>query len=97
MFPFPSGKGLHVGHPLGYIATDFVSRFKRMQGYNVLHALGFDAFGLPAEQFAIATGQHPRKTTEENIANMRRQLSRLMHDASSFLRYFSLRLCREKC
>ncbi|MBO6050242.1 MAG: class I tRNA ligase family protein, partial [Aeriscardovia sp.] len=77
MFPFPSGKGLHVGHPLGYIATDFVSRFKRMQGYNVLHALGFDAFGLPAEQFAIATGQHPRKTTEENIANMRRQLSRL--------------------
>ena len=77
MFPFPSGKGLHVGHPLGYIATDFVSRFKRMQGYNVLHALGFDAFGLPAEQFAIATGQHPRKTTEENISNMRRQLSRL--------------------
>lgn len=77
MFPFPSGKGLHVGHPLGYIATDAVSRFKRMQGYNVLHALGFDAFGLPAEQFAITTGQHPRKTTEENIANMRRQLSRL--------------------
>lgn len=58
MFPYPSGSGLHVGHPLGYIATDIVSRFKRLQGYNVLHPMGFDAFGLPAEQYAIQTGQH---------------------------------------
>ncbi|WP_147916902.1 leucine--tRNA ligase [Ruania zhangjianzhongii] len=82
MFPYPSGKGLHVGHPLGYIATDVVGRFKRMTGANVLHALGFDAFGLPAEQYAVQTGQHPRITTEENIATMRRQLRRmgLAHD-----------------
>ncbi|WP_022918073.1 leucine--tRNA ligase [Ruania albidiflava] len=82
MFPYPSGKGLHVGHPLGYIATDVVGRFKRMTGSNVLHALGFDAFGLPAEQYAVQTGQHPRTTTEENIATMRRQLRRmgLAHD-----------------
>ncbi len=77
MFPYPSGKGLHVGHPLGYIATDVVGRFERMRGKNVLHALGYDAFGLPAEQYAIQTGQHPRITTEESIANMRRQLRRL--------------------
>ena len=77
MFPYPSGKGLHVGHPLGYIATDVVGRFQRMRGKNVLHALGYDAFGLPAEQFAVQTGQHPRVTTEENIATMRRQLRRL--------------------
>ena len=77
MFPFPSGAGLHVGHPLGYIATDVVGRFRRMCGDNVLHALGFDAFGLPAEQYAVQTGQHPRATTEANIANMRRQLRRL--------------------
>ncbi len=77
MFPYPSGAGLHVGHPLGYIATDVVGRFRRMCGDNVLHALGFDAFGLPAEQFAVATGQHPRTTTEANIAIMRRQLRRL--------------------
>lgn len=82
MFPFPSGAGLHVGHPLGYIATDVVGRFERMNGKNVLHALGFDAFGLPTEQYAIETGQHPRVTTENNIANMRRQLRRmgLAHD-----------------
>jgi len=82
MFPYPSGKGLHVGHPLGYIATDVVGRFKRMTGSNVLHALGFDAFGLPAEQYAVQTGQHPRTTTEENITTMRRQLRRmgLAHD-----------------
>lgn len=77
MFPYPSGRGLHVGHPLGYIATDVVSRYHRMKGENVLHALGYDAFGLPAEQFAVQTGQHPRITTEENIANMRRQLHRM--------------------
>ncbi len=82
MFPYPSGAGLHVGHPLGYIATDVVARFRRMNGDNVLHALGFDAFGLPAEQYAVATGQHPRATTEANIAIMRRQLRRmgLAHD-----------------
>jgi leucyl-tRNA synthetase len=73
MFPYPSGTGLHVGHPLGYIGTDVYSRFKRMTGYNVLHAMGYDAFGLPAEQYAVQTGQHPRVTTEANIANMRRQ------------------------
>jgi leucyl-tRNA synthetase len=77
MFPYPSGKGLHVGHPLGYIATDVVGRFERMRGRNVLHTLGYDAFGLPAEQYAVQTGQHPRVTTEENIATMRRQLRRL--------------------
>jgi len=83
MFPYPSGAGLHVGHPLGYIATDVYGRFKRMTGYNVLHALGYDAFGLPAEQYAVQTGQHPRVTTEANIATMRRQLRRLglAHDA----------------
>ncbi|QAY63083.1 leucine--tRNA ligase [Xylanimonas allomyrinae] len=77
MFPYPSGAGLHVGHPLGYIATDVVGRFRRMRGDNVLHALGYDAFGLPAEQYAVQTGQHPRVTTEANIATMRRQLRRL--------------------
>lgn len=77
MFPYPSGAGLHVGHPLGYIATDVVGRFRRMQGDNVLHALGYDAFGLPAEIYAVQTGRHPRETTLENIANMRRQLRRL--------------------
>ena len=77
MFPYPSGIGLHVGHPLGYIATDVYGRFKRMTGHNVLHALGYDAFGLPAEQYAVQTGQHPRVTTEANIANMRAQLRRL--------------------
>ena len=77
MFPYPSGKGLHVGHPLGYIATDVIGRYQRMKGKNVLHALSYDAFGLPAEQYAVQTGQHPRVTTEENIANMRRQLRRL--------------------
>ncbi len=77
MFPYPSGKGLHVGHPLGYIATDVLARYRRMNGDNVLHALSYDAFGLPAEQYAVRTGQHPRITTEENIATMRRQLRRL--------------------
>lgn len=77
MFPYPSGKGLHVGHPLGYIATDVVSRYHRMKGENVLHAMGYDAFGLPAEQYAVQTGQHPRVTTEQNISNMRWQLHRM--------------------
>ena len=77
MFPYPSGAGLHVGHPLGYIATDVFARFHRMLGKNVLHCLGYDAFGLPAEQFAVQTGQHPRKTTEDNIVIMARQLRRL--------------------
>jgi leucyl-tRNA synthetase len=74
MFPYPSGVGLHVGHPLGYIATDIICRYKRMRGFNVLHPMGFDAFGLPAEQFAVEHGVHPRVTTEQNIANMIRQL-----------------------
>ncbi len=77
MFPYPSGSGLHVGHPLGYIGTDVVARLKRMQGFNVLHTIGYDAFGLPAERYAVDTGQHPEVTTRENIANMRRQLRRL--------------------
>jgi len=77
MFPYPSGKGLHVGHPLGYLATDVVARFNRMQGKNVLYTMGYDAFGLPAEQYAVRTGQHPRISTEANIANMRRQLHRM--------------------
>ncbi|MFF0409564.1 leucine--tRNA ligase [Kitasatospora sp. NPDC004745] len=77
MFPYPSGAGLHVGHPLGYIATDVYARYQRMTGHNVLHTLGYDAFGLPAEQYAVQTGTHPRVSTEANIANMRQQLRRL--------------------
>ncbi len=77
MFPYPSGAGLHVGHPLGYIASDIYSRYKRLQGFNVLHPMGYDSFGLPAEQYAIQTGQHPAITTEENIARYRTQLDRI--------------------
>jgi len=77
MFPYPSGAGLHVGHPLGYIASDIYSRYKRLKGYNVLHPMGYDAFGLPAEQYAIQTGQHPAITTKENIARYREQLDKL--------------------
>lgn len=77
MFPYPSGEGLHVGHPLGYIATDVYARYFRMTGHNVLHALGFDAFGLPAEQYAVQTGTHPRTRTEANVVNFKRQLGRL--------------------
>jgi leucyl-tRNA synthetase len=77
MFPYPSGAGLHVGHPLGYIASDIVSRYKRIKGFNVLHPMGFDAFGLPAEQYAIQTGQHPRITTEKNIETYKRQLRQI--------------------
>lgn len=77
MFPYPSGAGLHVGHPLGYIASDIYSRYKRMQGFNVLHPMGYDAYGLPAEQYAIQTGQHPEVTTTQNIARYRQQLDRI--------------------
>lgn len=77
MFPYPSGNGLHVGHPEGYTATDIMARFKRAKGFNVLHPMGWDAFGLPAEQYAIQTGTHPAKTTQENIANFKRQLKSL--------------------
>ncbi len=77
MFPYPSGAGLHVGHPLGYIASDIFSRYKRLKGYNVLHPMGYDSFGLPAEQYAIQTGQHPAITTEANIATYRRQLDQI--------------------
>lgn len=77
MFPYPSGAGLHVGHPLGYIASDIYARFKRHQGFNVLHPQGYDSFGLPAEQYAIQTGQHPEKTTRENIARYREQLDKI--------------------
>ena len=77
MFPYPSGQGLHVGHPEGYTATDIIGRYKRMNGFNVLHPMGWDAFGLPAEQYAIKTGQHPRATTEKNVENFKAQLKRL--------------------
>lgn len=77
MFPYPSGAGLHVGHPLGYIASDIFSRYKRLKGFNVLHPMGYDSFGLPAEQYAIQTGQHPAITTEKNIATYRRQLDQI--------------------
>jgi len=77
MFPYPSGAGLHVGHPLGYIASDIYARYKRHKGFNVLHPQGYDSFGLPAEQYAIQTGQHPAVTTEENINTYRRQLDQI--------------------
>ncbi|MFN6054321.1 MAG: class I tRNA ligase family protein, partial [Planctomycetia bacterium] len=77
MFPYPSGAGLHVGHPEGYTATDILARWKRMRGFDVLHPMGWDAYGLPAEQFAIETGTHPRITTEKNINNFRRQIQAL--------------------
>ena len=77
MFPYPSGAGLHVGHPLGYIASDIFARYKRLKGFNVLHPMGYDSFGLPAEQYAIQTGQHPALTTEQNIATYRRQLDQI--------------------
>ena len=77
MFPYPSGAGLHVGHPLGYIASDIVARYKRHKGYNVLHPMGFDSFGLPAEQYAIQTGQHPAVTTEANTDRYRDQMQKI--------------------
>ena len=77
MFPYPSGAGLHVGHPLGYIASDIYARYKRLKGFNVLHPMGYDAFGLPAEQYAIQTGQHPALTTDKNIKRYREQLDKI--------------------
>ena len=77
MFPYPSGSGLHVGHPLGYIASDIIARFKRNKGFNVLHPMGFDSFGLPAEQYAIKTGEHPKKITNKNIIRFKEQLGSL--------------------
>ena len=77
MFPYPSGAGLHVGHPLGYIASDIFSRYKRLCGFNVLHPMGYDAFGLPAEQYAIQTGVHPAVSTAENVKRYREQLDKL--------------------
>ena len=77
MFPYPSGAGLHVGHPLGYIASDIVSRFKRLKGFNVLHPMGYDAFGLPAEQYALEHGVHPANSTAQNIDNFRKQLDNI--------------------
>ena len=77
MFPYPSGNGLHVGHPEGYTATDILARMKRMQGYNVLHPMGWDAFGLPAEQFAIQTGNHPAEFTKKNVDHFREQIQSL--------------------
>src|ERR1700712_3176497 len=77
MFPYPSGAGLHVGHPLGYIASDVYARYKRLKGFNVLHPMGYDAFGLPAEQYAIDHGIHPAVSTDTNIANFRRQMDNI--------------------
>ena len=77
MFPYPSGAGLHVGHPLGYIASDIYSRYKHLKGFNVLHPMGYDAYGLPAEQYAIQTGQHPAITTEKNIRRYREQMDKI--------------------
>ena len=77
MFPYPSGAGLHIGHPEGYTATDILARYKRMRGFNVLHPMGWDAFGLPAEQYAIQTGTHPAATTAKNVARFRQQLKML--------------------
>ena len=97
MFPYPSGAGLHVGHPLGYIASDIYARYKRHQGYNVLHPMGYDSFGLPAEQYAIQTGQHPATTTEVNSKRYREQLDRIgfsldwSREATVFLFLFSIR------
>src|ERR1022692_2378754 len=77
MFPYPSGAGLHVGHPLGYIASDIFARYKRLKGFNVLHPMGYDAFGLPAEQYAIEHGVHPAVSTAQNIENFRKQLDKI--------------------
>ena len=85
MFPYPSGEGLHVGHPRGYIATDVYSRKKRMEGYNVLHPMGWDAFGLPAEQYAIETGTHPSIVTTRNINTFRRQIQALGYEGDILL------------
>ena len=90
MFPYPSGAGLHVGHPLGYIASDIYARFKKLKGFNVLHPMGYDAFGLPAEQYAIQTGQHPKITTDENLNRYREQLDKIgfSYDWDREIRFF---------
>ena len=88
MFPYPSGSGLHVGHPEGYTATDILARYKRMRGYNVLHPIGWDAFGLPAEQYAIKTGTHPRDTTQTNIDRFREQIQAIGLSYDSSLSFY---------
>ena len=90
MFPYPSGAGLHVGHPLGYIASDIVARYKRHQGFNVLHPQGYDSFGLPAEQYAIQTGTHPAITTKQNITRYEEQLRKI---GFSFEKVENIRKC----
>ena len=87
MFPYPSGAGLHVGHPLGYIASDIYARYKRLKGFNVLNPMGYDAYGLPAEQYAIQTGQHPQLTTDTNIARYREQLDKIGSVSIGIVRY----------
>ena len=87
MFPYPSGAGLHVGHPLGYIASDIYARYKRLQGFNVLNPMGYDAYGLPAEQYAIQTGQHPAVTTAANIARYREQLDKIGFRSTGIVKY----------
>ena len=87
MFPYPSGAGLHVGHPLGYIASDIYARYKRLKGFNVLNPMGYDAYGLPAEQYAIQTGQHPQLTTDTNIARYREQLDKIVSVSTGIVRY----------
>ena len=96
MFPYPSGSGLHVGHPLGYIASDIVSRFKRSKGFNVLHPMGFDSFGLPAEQYAVKTGQHPKKTTDENVVRFKDQLDKLKIKGVERSKLFSWEKCAQE-
>ena len=86
MFPYPSGAGLHVGHPLGYIASDIYARYKRLSGFNVLNPMGYDAYGLPAEQYAIQTGQHPAITTEQNITTIASSLTRLVSHSTGTVR-----------
>lgn len=92
MFPYPSGAGLHVGHPLGYIASDIYARYKRLQGFNVLNPMGYDAYGLPAEQYAIQTGQHPAVTTAANIARYREQLDKIGFRSTGIVRYVRVNL-----
>ena len=98
MFPYPSGQGLHVGHPEGYTATDILCRFKRMRNFNVLHTMGWDAFGLPAEQFAIKTGTHPAGTTEKNINRFREQIQSLgfSYDWDREINKIGRASCRER-
>ena len=87
MFPYPSGAGLHVGHPLGYIASDVIARYKKLLGYNVLHPMGYDSFGLPAEQYAIQTGQHPAVTTNKNMSFSNKNIE-IINSILTFIEYF---------